>query len=96
MASEYQQLEQDTHDKFTEEQPSKDQLAVFLQNRIEITNLIDPVSISIAALAISTAALMLQGWQTYHSNIPRCPKCGRPAKRKNEDGNYECEREHEW
>lgn len=96
MASEYQQMEIDAHNKFIGKQPTQEQLSSYLQKRIEITNLIDPVTISIAALAVSTAALMLQGWQTYQAGIPRCPECGRPADKTREDGSYECIRGHQW
>jgi hypothetical protein len=96
MASEYQLLELDAHETFADAQPSQEQLAEYLQPRIEVTNVIDPVTISLAALAVSVASLMLQGWQAWQPDIPRCPRCGRPAIRKTDTNNYICIKDHEW
>lgn len=95
MASQYQQLELNAHAEFDDE-PSQDELSEYLERRIEVTNVLDPVSISLAALAISTAGLMLQGWQTYQASLPQCPECGRPVYKTNEDRDYECIKGHVW
>lgn len=76
MATTLQQLEVAAHLEFPDREPSLEELAAFFRKRLQ-EYFADPVSI--AALAISVAALALQAWSAYQDSKPKCPICGRPA-----------------